>query len=122
MMYDQNNPMFDLMFPTGLKKRATLDPLSPMADVVNEDGSTPESKVLSIDFGDGEVLIPTVHPDGYVMALDEAVAMYQETGGHYGIFDSPEAAAMYAEAIAKNSVSAKMRHKRQGIMSGSDSY
>ena len=50
----------------------------------------------SIGTPDGEVLIPTVSPDGRLLTVPEATELYNETGQHLGIFDSVESANTYA--------------------------
>ena len=90
---------YDLMYADGMVKKGNLDPTKPIAIVKNEDGSTSTVRTRSFNFGNGEVLIPTVHPDGYVMSDEEAVKYYKKTGKSFGTFDSPEAATMYAEKL-----------------------
>ena len=90
---------YDLMYADGMVKKGNLDPTKPIAIVKNEDGSTSTVRTMSANFGDGEVLIPTVHPDGYVMSDKEAINYYKKTGKSFGTFDSPEAATMYAEKL-----------------------
>jgi hypothetical protein len=55
--------------------------------------------VRSMNFTDDgrSVLIPTA-ADGRIMTPDEAIAYYDQTGQHLGIFDTPE----NAEAFGKN--------------------
>lgn len=67
--------------------------------VRNKDGSI--STVRSVSFGtdDGEVLVPTITPDGRNLTPKQALARYRRTGEHLGIFKSPRAATMYAEAL-----------------------
>lgn len=93
---------YDMQYPSGMKKKGTLDPKKAIAKVKNDDGSISTVRTMSVNFGSGEVLIPTVHPDGYVMSDDEAIERYKETGEHFGIFDSPEEATMYGKALSKS--------------------
>lgn len=68
--------------------------------VKNPDGTT--STVRSMSFGaDGnEILIPTVSDDGTrVLADDEAIAQYQRTKKHLGIFKDPASATAYAQKL-----------------------
>jgi hypothetical protein len=62
---------------------------------------TPEgtATVRSMSFGTdkGEVLVPTVHPEGRIMSDEEAKQRYRDTGEHLGIFKTPEAATAYAQ-------------------------
>lgn len=67
--------------------------------VKNNDGSVSTVRSMSIGTDAGEVLIPTVHPDDYVMSNEEAVKHYEMTGKHLGIFQNPEAATSYAEQL-----------------------
>lgn len=69
--------------------------------VKNEDGSI--STVRSMSFYDDktgkEVLVPTVHPSGYIMSNEEAVNRYYSTGEHLGVFDTPKEADAYAKQL-----------------------
>jgi hypothetical protein len=67
--------------------------------VKNPDGSI--STVRSMSFNDGrhEVLIPTVHPSGYIMSDNDAINHYYKTGQHLGKFTTPSAATRYAQQL-----------------------
>lgn len=68
--------------------------------VHNADGTI--STVRSISVGDDqgrEVLIPTVSPDGRVLSNADATRLYQMSGQHLGIFDSPDSATAYAQSL-----------------------
>jgi hypothetical protein len=54
---------------------------------------------LGIGTDRGETLIPTVHPDGYIMSDLEAIDRYDRTGQHLGVFSTPSAASHYAERL-----------------------
>ena len=90
---------YDMVYPSGLKRKGNLDYDKPVAVVKNKDGSTSTVRTMSIGTEEGEVLIPTVHPDGYIMSDKEARERYFETGENFGIFDSPKSATEYAKKL-----------------------
>lgn len=67
--------------------------------VRNSDGSI--STVRSMSFGTdrGEVLIPTVSDDGRILSEEDAIAEFERTGKHLGIFGTSEEATSYAEQL-----------------------
>lgn len=73
-------------------------PLGIQFEVQNADGSISTVRTISIGTDQGEVLIPTV-VNGRVVSDEEAIAHYNQTGEHFGIFNSPEEATAYAEAL-----------------------
>jgi hypothetical protein len=58
--------------------------------------------VRSMSFNQGgiEILVPTVHDDGYIMSNDEAWEQYNRTGRHLGKFSSPEAATLFSRTLS----------------------
>lgn len=71
--------------------------------VKNPDGSisTVRSMSFSESQGGAEILIPTVSPDGKLLTNKEAIDLYHQTGQHLGIFDTPQHADAYAQALHK---------------------
>lgn len=90
---------FDITYPSGVIEKGNLDVTKPIAIVKNEDGSVSTVRTMSIGTDKGETLIPTVHPDGYIMEAKEAVDYYKKTGNNFGTFDSVEAANQFAESL-----------------------
>jgi hypothetical protein len=66
----------------------------------NPDGSFSTVESISIGTDDGEVLIPTISPDGRRLSEDEAIQLYEATGQHLGIFRSPSAADAFARWLS----------------------
>lgn len=69
--------------------------------VRNADGSI--STVRSMSFqdqvGGPEILIPTVSDEGKLLSNDAAIGLYRQTGKHLGMFDTPDNATRYAQAL-----------------------
>ncbi len=89
----------------GLKENGNID-LDNRPHVVNPDGSV--STVLSTSFGTdkGEVLVPKIKFGlNRPMTDPEALAEYKRTGKHLGIFDTPDNADKYAEALHEQQAS-----------------
>lgn len=68
--------------------------------VRNADGSISTVRSISYQNDAGqEVLIPTVSNEGRVMSNEEAIKYWGQKGQNLGVFDTPENATAYAEAL-----------------------
>lgn len=81
--------------PDGMRAAGNID-LTSRPVVRNADGTS--STVLSMSIGtpDGEVLIPRISMQGAVLDEQQAIAEYQRTGQHLGIFSNSDFATSYA--------------------------
>lgn len=86
--------------PNGLIEAGNID-LFNRPQRQNADGSV--STVRSTSFGTdkGEVLVPTIDPNGKLLSDIEAIQRYQLTGEHLGIFKTAEDATHFAELLHK---------------------
>lgn len=84
--------------PSGLLEAGNID-LHNRPRVQNPDGSISTVRSVSMNFGDGEVLVPTVSEDGRIMTDDEAADQYRRTGRHLGRFSTPDHADAYAQQL-----------------------
>lgn len=84
--------------PAGQTEAGNIDlTMRPIADLGNGEWATVRSMSINVD--GREVLIPTIGPDGKPLSNDEAVAQYEATGKHLGIFNNPTNATAYAIAL-----------------------
>lgn len=90
--------VFNLDQPRGRIAAGTID-LNARPVVQNPDGTISTVRSMSIGTDEGEVLIPTVSPDGKVLSEQDAINLYRQTGQHLGVFEDPDAATAYAEAL-----------------------
>lgn len=82
----------------GLLEPGNID-LHSRPSVRNPDGSISTVRSTSMNFGNGEVLIPTVSDDGRILTDDEAAQQYIVSGKHLGRFDTPDNATAYAQQL-----------------------
>jgi hypothetical protein len=67
--------------------------------VHNSDGSISTVRSIGANVGGKEVLLPTVSHDGAVLSNNDAIRLYQMSGKHLGIFDTPENSDAYAQSL-----------------------
>lgn len=84
--------------PAGMISIGNID-LYSRPSVKNADGTTSSVRSISFESEGKEVLIPTVSDDGKILSDDEAIELFERTGKHLGIFDSPETANEYARQL-----------------------
>lgn len=85
--------------PKGMTQVGNID-INARPVVKNKDGSISTVRSMSVNFGNGEVLIPTVAEDGSrILSNEEAIQQYKRTGKNLGTFRTPEEATAYAESL-----------------------
>jgi hypothetical protein len=82
----------------GLVTPGTITNLYNRPVLVNPDKSVSTTRSMSFNEDGKEILIPTV-VEGKSLTPDQAIERYHKTGEHLGIFDSPQNADAYAEAL-----------------------
>lgn len=83
----------------GLVTPGNID-LGNRPSVKNADGSISTVRSMSYQNDAGkEVLIPTVSNEGKIMSNDEAIKYWGQKGQNLGVFDTPEDATAYAQAL-----------------------
>jgi hypothetical protein len=89
----------DLGAPRGIMEHGNID-LHSRPIVRNPDGSISTVRSTSMNFGNGEVLLPTVSDDGRNLSLEEVAEMYRRSGRHLGVFNTPDNATDYAKQLS----------------------
>lgn len=100
--------------PKGLVTAGNIN-LNNRPTVKNADGSISTVRSISINVDDKEVLIPTISDDGKLLSDSEAVALFEKTGRHLGMFDSVENANRYAENLHKQQEAKYLGNDPRGI-------
>lgn len=78
--------------------------------VQNANGSVSTVRSMTFTDDDGRaVLIPSVIEGRGIVPFDQAVKHYYDTGQHLGIFDTPENADAYAQALHEAQASEYVR-------------
>ena len=96
--------------PDGLIEPGNID-LYAQPEVANPDGTTSTVDSFSVNFDGLEYLLPTVTPDGRHLSPDEAVAEFQKTGRHLGVFASPDKATAFAKRLHEDYEAGRYRQR-----------
>lgn len=88
---------YDLTKPGGMVEPGNLDPWHRRV-LKNGNGTYSTTLSFSVGTDKGETLIPQV-VNGQLLTKREAIAHFNKTGQHLGVFASPEAADAYAQAL-----------------------
>jgi tetratricopeptide (TPR) repeat protein len=92
--------------PKGLVKPGNIN-LNNRPILQNDDGTHSSELSFSQGTDDGEVLVPQI-VNGKKISQEEAWKHYQKTGEHMGIFDTPDNADAYAEAVHNRRLSTSL--------------
>ena len=111
----KNEPMYTLNgdFP-GMIQTGNID-IANRPTVKLPDGRIATVRSASFNIDGKEVLLPTVSKDGKLWTDQEAVENYRKTGENLGVFDSPEAANRYAQALHEQQDEMYVRPNEQPI-------
>lgn len=83
----------------GMVTKGNID-LNKRPKVENPDGSVSTVRSITITDDQGKaILIPTISPSGTTLTDEGAIALYQQTGQHLGVFDNEKDAETYAQAL-----------------------
>jgi len=85
--------------PKGLVEVGNLQPHGRKV-LQNSDGTLSTASTISVGVGGREYLIPTV-VDGVRLSDESAIEHFRKTKQHFGAFDSPESANVYADGLHK---------------------
>lgn len=83
----------------GMLEPGNID-LAKRPRVRNPDGSISTISSMGVNFDGREYLLPTISDDGIRLSEDEAIALFQKTGRHLGVFDTPEHATAFARRLS----------------------
>lgn len=86
--------------------------------VRNRDGSVSTVRTISIGTDGGEVVLPTIGPNGEDWSDEQAVAHYNSTGQNFGTFRGVGQATAYAKALHNQQERAMMQPPRGMFGSG----